>query len=103
MGRTTMTKGRTVARRSAWCRLLAVPALLGLIVAARAPARADDSGAELSAEQRTQLERQAKEWHDLGARRHGQGRLAEATALLEQALQVRQRLYPKEKFPHGTP
>jgi tetratricopeptide (TPR) repeat protein len=56
---------------------------------------------DLSRAMRPHLERQASALNRQGVRLYRQGRHAEATRLLEQALALRQWLYPPSEYPHG--
>jgi tetratricopeptide (TPR) repeat protein len=63
----------------------------------------DESPRELSAEERARLAKQAKELDDRADSLYRQGRYPEATKLLQEALEIRRKLYPKERYPRGHP
>ena len=90
-------------RNHRWARLVAVLALGALVGAV--PLRAADPAAPspLTEEARSRLEKRAAELDERTDQLYQQGRYAEATKLLEQALEMRQRLYPKDKYPQGHP
>src|SRR5689334_14735589 len=90
-------------RNHRWARLVVVLALGALVGAV--PLRAADRAAPapLTEEERSRLEKQALDLNERGVLLYQQGRYAEATKLLEQALEMRQRLYPNEQYPQGHP
>src|SRR5262249_1741719 len=76
--------------------LLALLAGLAIVVSA------DGKEPEpLTKEERARLETEATKLNDDGIELYRDGRYAEAVHRLEQALAVRERLYPKQDFPAG--
>jgi CHAT domain-containing protein/Tfp pilus assembly protein PilF len=75
--------------------------LLVLLAVCLGRAAADDPPKEPSPEERAQLEQQAKELNERAVALYGQGRYPEATKLMQQALEVFRKLYPKEHYPQG--
>jgi tetratricopeptide (TPR) repeat protein/CHAT domain-containing protein len=77
---------------------------LGLLAAAPpGPVLGDHSAEQRTFEQRQQLERRAAALNDAAMQHYDQGRIAEAVPLLEEALRIRQQLYPKGDNPKGHP
>jgi tetratricopeptide (TPR) repeat protein len=86
-----------------WLGLVVVLAL-GTPIGA-VPLRAADPAApsQPSEEERRRLEKQAAELNQSAVRFAQQGRYAEATKALEQAVEMYQRLYPADQYPQGHP
>jgi CHAT domain-containing protein/tetratricopeptide (TPR) repeat protein len=76
-------------------------ALLVLLAACPSRAAADDPPKEPSPEQRVRLEKQAAELNERAEALNGQGRYPEATKLLQEALEIKRKLYPEERYPQG--
>jgi tetratricopeptide (TPR) repeat protein len=62
-----------------------------------------DSPKELTKEERNQLIQRAEKLDGQAVQLYQQGKFAEATKLMKQALAMRQRLYPKAQYPQGHP
>src|SRR5262245_27523866 len=58
---------------------------------------------EKPAPPRAELERQARELNQRVAQLYGQGKLAEATQVARQALELSRRLYANQHYPDGHP
>jgi CHAT domain-containing protein len=77
---------------------------LWLCLGARvAPGQPVPPAEELTPPQRQQLEKEARELNEQGFQCYQQGRWDQALKLVEQALQVRRRLYPPQRYPDGHP
>jgi tetratricopeptide (TPR) repeat protein len=88
-------------RPSGW--RLSFGCLLVLSLFLPVPARAQDKPAdELTAEQQ-QLKERADNLNQEAIKLYQQGRYAESTKLLQEALQILEKLYPPEKYPQGHP
>jgi CHAT domain-containing protein/Tfp pilus assembly protein PilF len=72
-------------------------------VAALGCAAGDDAPKELSDAERARLEKRATELNQRVLALHQQGQLDGARKLCEEALALRQQLYPKERYPDGHP
>jgi tetratricopeptide (TPR) repeat protein len=78
--------------------------VLVLVAAYLGRATADEPPKEPSPEERVRLTKQAQELEDRAQALYGQAaRLPEATKLLQEALEVRRKLYPRERYPQGHP
>ena len=73
-------------------------AVLLLLALVAATARADD---ELTAEQRRDAEKKVADLNEEAKRLQEAGAHDKAMALLREALQTNERLYPKSKYPDG--
>src|SRR2546425_861609 len=72
--------------------------------AAALPATATaDEGAELTAEQRKELADKATALNGAAIQMYQRGDYVRATEKLRDALEIRRRLYPKDKLPDGHP
>src|SRR5262249_18343369 len=74
--------------------------LAGSLLALAGVSTADQ---ELTPEKRQELQRQAQQLNAQGGQRYQQRRYAEATKVLQQALEIRKRLYPKAQYAQGHP
>jgi tetratricopeptide (TPR) repeat protein len=77
--------------------------LLMVLAVGAVPACADDPADERPAAQREQLGREAARLNAQATQSYTAGRYAEAARSLEQVLTMRQRLYPRERYPQGHP
>ena len=86
-------------------RTLIAVATLTLLFTGSIPhaARAAQPAERLTAGQRQELERQARELQQSGLMLNLRGEIAPAMEKMKQALQVRDRLYPKSEYPDGHP
>lgn len=76
--------------------------LFGLLVSSASGAiRAADDPKELTPAERTELEKKAKALQEEGGRLGAEGKYTEAMRAMQQALAIRQRLYPPSRFPDG--
>jgi CHAT domain-containing protein/Tfp pilus assembly protein PilF len=76
--------------------------ILGLLaVGPLRPVRGGQPAEALTAEQRQQRERRATALNDAAMHHYDRGRFAEAVPLLEEALRIRQQLYPTADYPQG--
>jgi CHAT domain-containing protein/tetratricopeptide (TPR) repeat protein len=62
---------------------------------------ADDPPERLTPAQRQELERQAAERFEAGGQAYQRGELTTAVEEIKQSLQLRERLYPKDRYPRG--
>jgi tetratricopeptide (TPR) repeat protein/CHAT domain-containing protein len=86
-----------------WGGLAAVLAL-GALVGAISLRAADPAGpSPLTEEERSRLEKHAAELDERADHLYQQGQYAEAIKAMEQALAMRQRLYPTDQYPQGHP
>jgi CHAT domain-containing protein/tetratricopeptide (TPR) repeat protein len=84
--------------------LLAVAVMTLLLIGLNSPAaRAQNPPERLTAEQRKELERQAGELNNSAFQCYRRWGIAPALEKTNQALQIRERLYPKSKYPDGHP
>jgi CHAT domain-containing protein/Tfp pilus assembly protein PilF len=75
---------------------------MGALVGAALLRAADPAApSPLKEEERSRLGQQAEELNHRGVRLYQQGRYAEAAEAMQQALEMVQRLYPKEQYPQG--
>jgi tetratricopeptide (TPR) repeat protein len=86
--------GQVGVLRCCVARLVLLAACTGSVVA-------DDAPKELSPTERARLEKQAARLDDRAHALYGQGRYPEATKLLQEALAINRKLYPKEHYPQG--
>jgi tetratricopeptide (TPR) repeat protein len=89
-----------VARRLSWTALLALLPLTGSMAGALRLDGAEPP-AQLTEQQRAELGRRAGELNRRAFKLYGEGRYDESIRLLEQALRLIERVYPKESYPHG--
>src|SRR5207248_1247242 len=82
-------------------RLTTVVLRLGFLVILAPTGLASDPPERLTAEQRNELERQARELHNAGFPLYQRGQFGPALEKAGQALRIRERLYPKPEFPQG--
>jgi tetratricopeptide (TPR) repeat protein len=76
--------------------LTAVVVLLGCLVPA---ARADEK--ELTAKERREVAQKADRLNREGMRLYGEGKATAALSRFDKALAIRQKLYPKDRYPRG--
>jgi tetratricopeptide (TPR) repeat protein/CHAT domain-containing protein len=83
-------------------RLHSVLTVLALTLgfASSAPGQATDAAKDLTAQER-QLEAQASEQFQAGLQAYQRGDLVSATAKMKESLQIREKLYPKDRYPEG--
>ena len=86
-----LRRGASSGSRRAWRRPWDWPA----------SARAEDPAPDLTAEERTKLEAQAKECGERTNRYYREGRLTNALEEAEQRRKIERRLYPPAKYPEG--
>src|SRR5262245_10120742 len=67
----------------------------------RAEAQGPGEKQELTAEERSRLRKEARLLNQRGISLYQQGRLVEATKVLEQVLAIQQKVYPPELYPEG--
>src|SRR5262245_16003719 len=77
--------------------------VLGLLTVAARSSAADPPGKELTAEEERRLTEEARKLNDEVVSLYQRGQLPAALQKAQQALAMRQRLYPKEKYPDGHP
>lgn len=87
--------------RSGWPRFWLAACVLGLLflVGLAAASRGDDPPQRLTQEQRQELERQSGELFQSGFQLNQRWAIASAVEKMQQALQMRERLYPKSEHP----
>jgi tetratricopeptide (TPR) repeat protein len=78
-------------------------AVVALAVAASALVRADGPKEDLTPEQRKELEAKATALNEEGGKLYEAVKLHEAAQRLEDALELRRKLYPEDKYPGGHP
>jgi tetratricopeptide (TPR) repeat protein len=90
-----------------WCRPLRGPVSCGCLVVLSlclpAAVRTQDKPARELTPQQERLKERADALNKEAVKVYRQGRYAESTKLLQEALQIREGLYPKDKYPQGHP
>jgi tetratricopeptide (TPR) repeat protein len=77
--------------------------LLVLLAACPSRAAAEDPPKDPNPEEGARLEKLAKDLDGRAVALYGQGHYPEATKLLQEALEIRQKLYPPQRYPQGHP
>jgi CHAT domain-containing protein/Tfp pilus assembly protein PilF len=98
-----MTHTARVARAGKLPVLRWLPVMPVMLAACAARPVADDAPKERSPAEPTQLGKRVVDLNERARALGGQGHYPEATKLLQEALDLQRKLYPKERYPQGHP